>query len=88
MKSLADRQVGSTGVYEPVADGQQLMFVSQDGKIVDEETGSEWNILGQAVSGELEGSQLPAVVHANHFWFAWAAFNPETAVRTTEDIAE
>ena len=82
-----NRQVGSTGVYEPVADGRQLTFVSEGGKIVDEETGSEWNILGKAVSGELEGSQLPPVVHANHFWFAWAAFNPDTAIRTTEDVS-
>ena len=84
---VENRQVGSTGVYEPVADGQRLTFVAQGGRIVDEETGSDWNILGKAVSGELEGSQLPAVVHANHFWFAWAAFNPDTAVRTTEDIS-
>ncbi|MCH9011129.1 MAG: DUF3179 domain-containing protein [Chloroflexi bacterium] len=81
------RQVGSTGVYEPVADGRKLTFVARDGRIVDEETGSEWNILGKAVSGELEGSQLPAVVHANHFWFAWAAFNPDTAVRSVEDVS-
>jgi hypothetical protein len=80
------RQVGSTGVYEPVAGDRKLTFISQDGRFVDEETGSEWNILGQAISGELEGSQLPGIVHANHFWFAWAAFNTDTAVRSLEDF--
>ena len=54
--------------------------------IVDEHTGSEWNVLGQAVAGELEGQRLEPVVHANHFWFAWQAFYPETEIRIAEDI--
>ena len=49
------------------------------------ETGSEWNILGQAVAGPLTGAQLPPVLHGNHFWFAWAAFMPDTEVRTDQD---
>ena len=77
-----NRTVGSTGVYEPVVDGQKLTFKVEADVIVDEETGSKWNILGRAVEGPLEGSRLAPVVHANHFWFAWAAFNPETEVRT------
>ncbi|HEY85741.1 MAG TPA: DUF3179 domain-containing protein, partial [Chloroflexi bacterium] len=28
--------------------------------------------------GELAGQKLTPVLHANHFWFAWAAFAPET----------
>ncbi len=77
-----NRTVGSTAVYEPVVDGQKLTFKVEADVIVDEETGSKWNILGRAVEGPLEGSRLAPVVHANHFWFAWAAFNPETEVRT------
>ncbi len=77
-----NRTVGSTGVYEPVVDGQKLIFKVEADVIVDEETGSKWDILGRAVEGPLEGSRLAPVVHANHFWFAWAAFNPETEVRT------
>ena len=82
-RSYSDnRAVGSTGVYEPVVDGQKLTFKVEADVIVDEETGSKWNILGIAVEGPLEGSRLAPVVHANHFWFAWAAFNPETEIRT------
>ena len=84
---LPQREVGSTGVYEPLVDGRRLTFRAQDDVIVDVETGSKWNILGQAVEGPLEGTQLTHVVHANHFWFAWAAFFPFTEVRTAEDIA-
>ncbi len=45
-----------------------------------EETGSEWNVLGEAVAGELEGSRLEPVVSIDHFWFSWAAFRPETRI--------
>ena len=86
-RDTENRTVGSTAVYEPVVDGQKLTFKVDADVIVDEETGSKWNILGRAVEGPLEGSRLAPVVHANHFWFAWAAFNPETEVRTGADTA-
>jgi thiol-disulfide isomerase/thioredoxin len=57
-----------------------LTFALEDGRIVDQETGSEWNIFGEAVAGSLEGRQLESVVSVNHFWFSWAAFQPETRV--------
>ena len=81
-----NRVVGSTGVFYPSVDGRSLTFVAEDGAIVDEQTGSEWNVLGQAVGGELEGRRLEQVVHANHFWFAWQAFHPDTEIRLAEDI--
>ena len=75
------RAVGSTGVFEPEAEGRELTFSAVGGAIVDDQTGSVWSILGRAVSGPLEGTQLTAVAHGNHFWFAWAAFRPDTHVR-------
>lgn len=50
-----------------------LTFAHQAGLIVDRETGSQWDITGRAEAGPLRGSQLEPVVHANHFWFAFAA---------------
>jgi hypothetical protein len=81
--SLADgRDVGASAVYARELDGQTLDFRFDGDKIVDEQTGSEWNVLGQATSGPLAGSQLTPVVSVNHFWFSWAAFKPETRVYT------
>lgn len=75
------RDVGAAAVFEPALDGDKLTFdVDEEGNIVDEQTGSIWNILGEATSGPLEGEALTPVVHGNHFWFAWAAFNPETEI--------
>lgn len=74
------RDVGSAAVFSPELDGRRLTFRSADGNIIDEETGSTWNLLGQAVAGELAGQQLTPLVGVNHFWFSWAAFKPETRI--------
>jgi hypothetical protein len=57
-----------------------LTFRADGDKIRDIETQSEWNILGQAVDGQLSGAQLTPIIHGNFFWFAWAAFRPDTQV--------
>ncbi|MBI5823393.1 MAG: DUF3179 domain-containing protein [Chloroflexi bacterium] len=74
------RDVGAAVAYSRMLDDRTLTFKFADGKIIDEQTGSEWNILGTAIAGELKGNQLAPVVSINHFWFSWAAFRPETKV--------
>ncbi|MFK7804194.1 MAG: DUF3179 domain-containing protein [Anaerolineae bacterium] len=73
--------VGSAAVFNPVVDGQKLTFSRADDKtFVDAETGSIWNIFGDAIDGPLAGSTLEPIVHGNHFWFSWAAFKPDTII--------
>ena len=72
------RDVGATGVFGPSVDGEVLTFKVMGDDIVDEQTGSVWNIVGEAISGPLSSTSLTPIVHANHFWFAWAAFKPQT----------
>lgn len=74
------RDVGATGVYDPHLNGRKLTFRQDGGQIVDVETGSTWNIFGQATAGPLAGEQLEPLVHGDHFWFSWAAFKPETII--------
>jgi hypothetical protein len=74
------RAVGVGVAYRRSVDGQTLTFAPEGDLFRDEETGSTWNILGRAVEGPLEGEQLEPVVHANHLWFAWAAFFPDVDV--------
>ncbi len=69
------REIGATGVYEP--DGQSFTadpegFRSGDGTL--------WSLGGLAVSGPQEGEQLERLPSQDAFWFAWAAFNPETVL--------
>ena len=72
--------VGAGVAFSPIVDGQVLTFSLVDGKIIDDQTGSQWDVFGQATSGELSGTQLEPVVSVNHFWFSWAAFKPETRI--------
>jgi hypothetical protein len=74
------RDVGAVNAYVRALDGQRLTFVLEGERIVDAETGSTWNVLGQAIAGKLAGKTLEPVVAINHFWFSWTAFKPETRV--------
>ena len=74
------RDVGASGVFLPEAAGRTLTFRADADGFVDDETGSRWNVLGKAVEGPLAGEELTPIVHGDHFWFAWAAFKPETRV--------
>ena len=74
------RDVGTAAMYSRKVEGQTLIFSFDGSRILDDQTGSEWNVLGQAVSGELAGTRLEEVVSINHFWFSWAAFKPDTRI--------
>ena len=73
------RDVGMAGLFErAIHEGQALSFRADGDAIIDEQTGSTWNIFGTALSGELAGTQLRLINAFPHFWFAWAAFHPDT----------
>lgn len=78
---IADgRDVGTTGAFVPELDGERLRF-ERDGDVFrDEQTGSSWNVLGEAVDGPHAGARLTRLTHVDTFWFAWAAFLPDTEV--------
>ena len=40
----------------------------------DNETGTTWNLKGEAIEGALKGNRLQQVPAHNAFWFAWATF--------------
>ncbi len=63
--------------------GQELSFAVRNGVIMDDETSSVWQTDGTAVLGPLSGQRLEPVAEAFvAFWFAWAAFEPDTRVWT------
>lgn len=74
------KEVGAGVVFGRSLDGRVLTFELNGDAFRDRETGSTWDVTGVARSGTLAGRSLPAVVHGNHFWFAWAAFKPETRI--------
>ncbi len=77
------RDIGAVAVYDRQIGDQLLTFSpNQDGTFSDAETGSVWDILGEAVEGPLAGEKLTPILHFDHFWFAWAAFFPATELYT------
>lgn len=67
--------------YRRTVNGQRLTFTPDAGRILDSETGSAWTVDGRAVSGPLAGTQLDPIDEAYvAFWFAWAIFEPDTAL--------
>ena len=80
IKIARGRDVGAVGVFDPNLDGKKLSFQLEKGEIVDQETGSVWNILGQAESGSLEGKTLTPITHQRLFWFSWAVYKPDTII--------
>ena len=74
------RDVGAAGVFDSRVEGRRLTFRADGDAFVDQQTGSVWNVLGRALDGPLTGAALTPLVHGDHFWFAWAAFKPDTAI--------
>lgn len=75
----SSRDVGMALMFERQLDqGRTLSFFNDGSGFVDRETGSRWNILGEAYEGPLAGAQLRQTHATTHFWFAWAAFYPTT----------
>ena len=69
--AVAFRRRGNGGVYT---------FTERDGRIFDEQTGSEWNLFGQSIDGARRGEQLEPIHGGVHFAFAWLAFRPDTEI--------
>lgn len=75
---VSSRDVGQAALFHRVWEGQTLTFRSEAQRIVDNETNSEWNIFGEAISGPLTGAALERYDCFQHFWFAWSSTYPQT----------
>ncbi len=73
--------------YAREVDGQSLTFAIEDDggfpfSLVDEQTGSVWDIHGRAIEGPMAGARLTQVPAHNSFWFAWVTFWQDTDMWT------
>jgi hypothetical protein len=76
----ASRDIGAATAFEARLGSQRLLFSPSENGFEDAQTRSTWDILGRATSGPLAGQRLQPIVSANHFWFAWVVFKPDTRV--------
>ena len=72
------RDVGTVGVFATSVGEQDLTFSRSEAGFVDEPTGSQWNLAGEATAGPLAGTRLERIPHLDTFWFAWATYAPGT----------
>lgn len=69
--------------YDRQVNGRILSFkISSENpfQMTDNESGSVWNIKGEAISGSLVGAKLAQIPAYNAFWFAWAVMWPATQI--------
>ncbi len=75
------RDIGATGVFDRrTSEGPVELVADTDGQLVDQTTGSTFDVFGRATDGPLEGVQLERIESLDTFWFAIAAFDPATQI--------
>lgn len=79
---LWDAAARAAAAYLPeTTDGLRVTLRSEGDGFVDAESGTRWDVEGRAIAGPLAGSRLVPFPHAFvAFWFAWAAFQPQTGI--------
>jgi len=74
----------SLRAFERRIDGRELEFFakpdSQALRLVDAQTGSDWDFTGKAISGQYAGRKLKQIDLLNDYWFDWKAYNPDTVI--------
>jgi Protein of unknown function (DUF3179) len=66
--------------FNRTINGKRLTFATSGDAIVDENTGSVWEMSGAASSGPLKGSQLAFVYSGIEDFYIWATFFPQTDI--------
>jgi hypothetical protein len=78
----------SVRVFDRSLDGRTLELFVKRGerpvKMVDAETGSEWDFSGTAVSGPLAGRRLTKLRVLKEYWFDWKIYQPASTVYATD----
>ena len=74
----------SVRAFERTINGQELeFFAKSDSKalrLVDAQTGSEWDFTAKAIKGAYAGQKLKQIYLLNDYWFDWKTYNPETTL--------
>lgn len=74
----------SVRAFERRMDGRELEFFakpdSQALRLVDAQTGSDWDFTGKALTGQYAGRKLKQIYALKDYWFDWKAYNPDTGI--------
>lgn len=81
------RAIPSAAAFNSAVGDQVLTFKLENGKVTDDQTGSNWNAFGLSTTGALEGTQLAQIDQGVHFAFAWLAFDPGAQIVKVDDVS-
>ncbi|MBI2505301.1 MAG: DUF3179 domain-containing protein [Candidatus Latescibacteria bacterium] len=91
---IFDRASQTAIPYSRALAGQTLSFYAVDPEgtmpveFRDVETGSRWNMLGEAIAGPLEGQRLEQLPAYNSMWFAWDTYRRGTEIWAGEGVID
>lgn len=77
---LYDDLVDNGRLFSRTVNGDPHSFAYENSKIVDVETSTTWDPIGQALEGPLAGAKLREIPSLQVMWFGWYAFHPTTAI--------
>jgi hypothetical protein len=81
---VLDADKKSARAFDRTVDGRVLEFFAKADanplRLIDAETGSDWDFSGKAISGALKDRQLKKIYVLSDYWFDWKIYNPNTAV--------
>ena len=74
------KEVLAAAAFSRVVSGKRLDFMIRQGKIIDTQTESVWNMFGQAIEGAYKGQRLQQVDRGVYFSFVWLDFYPKSSI--------
>lgn len=74
----------SVRVFERNLDGQTLTFFAKPEtvprRLIDSNSGGEWDFSGTALSGPLHGKRLRKIPGLKDYWFDWKNYHPDSQI--------
>ena len=81
---LLDEDKKSARAFDRTVNNRTLEFFAKPDvkplRLVDSETGSEWDFSGKCLSGTLAGIQLKKIYILSDYWFDWQTYHPQTTI--------
>lgn len=78
-------QVGTVVAFDRRLADDVLSFEQVNGTLVDDQTATAWNALGEGSTGKLAGERLARLVVDTPYWFGFAAFGHDFATWPPEE---
>jgi thiol-disulfide isomerase/thioredoxin len=75
---IYDQDSNVVRAFERTFENSTLEFKIEEGELIELSSETKWSFRGEGLSEIYEGSDLKEIIAPPHFWFAWAAFYPDT----------